>query len=178
MLTRKKLSSIPVFCILAIAFSLAGTACGPAPPNNGASNNAKTPAIMTPTPDPCGAADIDMVIMKEIYAKIDQEIGSSEKLHINAMSRSRVVTLKGWTSNTGQYDKVITLVNNIGCRTGTVTKSSFFDQMPQENRPPDFVRPGRNGCTPPTKQCGAMCISQNDICYSQIETTKDKEEKR
>jgi len=132
--------------------------------------------MTTPIPDPCAAPDIDRVIMKEIYTKMDQEIGDSEKLHINAMSKQRVVTLKGWTSNKTKYDKVIALVEGIGCSSGDVIKTSFYDQMPQPNIPPDFVRPGA-GCTPPTQRCGEMCIGQGDVCYSQIDLTKKKEEK-
>ena len=171
-MTRKAMEKT-VLCVGVLVWAVGMIGCG-----GEANTNQKANANIVPTPtfDVCAQPDIDLVIMKDIYAKIDKEIGSSEKLHINTMSIGRVVTLKGWTDNKDEYDAVLKLVDTVACRTGTVTKGSFFDQMPQPNVPPDFVRPGSNGCIPPTTRCGEMCIGPNDTCYSAVDTMKQKEE--
>jgi hypothetical protein len=98
-------------------------------------------------------------IVNSIYEKIkgNKDL-ASQVSHINITSTNLAVKIQGWVDNQSNYDKVRQYALDAECAR-VVNENEFSVGEPTEN-----LMPRGGGCAPGTRQCGDICIPDNDVC--------------
>jgi hypothetical protein len=99
----------------------------------------------------------NQAIVDSVYEKIKANKSLAGQIsHINVTSTNLAVKIEGWADSKKDYDKVVEYALAAPCAR-VVNVNNFQEEKPSENLMP-------SSCAPGTKQCGDICIPDNDIC--------------
>jgi hypothetical protein len=116
-------------------------------------------------------ATTDADLVKAITDRIqtDRVLGPQIS-HIVVGSVNRFVKLQGWTDSKADFDRLQDLLGKVPCITA-INVNRFEDAPPPANSP---LRPQPgSGCGPGLKQCGDVCIPENDACSDRVKSGTD-----
>lgn len=96
-------------------------------------------------------------IVNSLYEKIKGNKDLAPQIsHINISSTNLAIKIQGWADSKKDYDKIIEYALKTDCAR-VVNVNNFNEEKPKS------IAKGQ-GCAPGTKQCGDICIPDNDVC--------------
>jgi len=114
----------------------------------------------------------DADIVKAVTSKIDADrVLGPQAAHIIVGSVNRFVKLQGWTDTKSNFERLHDLVSKVPCVIA-INVNRFEETTPPPNSP---LRPQpESGCGPGLKQCGDVCIPENDACSFRTKSASDR----
>lgn len=104
----------------------------------------------------CGnTSETNGTIVDSLYTKIKANKNlASQVSHINITSTNLVIKLEGWVHNASDWDKIHQYALSTDCA-NLVNPHKLLKEKPESLL---------QSCSTGTKQCGDICIPDNDVC--------------